>query len=246
MTGGADGFYASILRIKDSAGLSDVSLPVSAQPTSPAGLWLVKTSVTQVDGVAGGGSSTSQPFPLLFLAHVNASGNPLLLSQAFLGKLATTGNPLGIAVSESRVLGFSASNLKPARFFACQMPTSISSITGSGTFATGATVAWTIPIPFNDPTNPFVHTYHPDHDNLDAKGHALVAGQESFTLSRSCQFTFTASPPTGAYVSGWGTTVLGGTYQEVITGLHKKALTVRGTFQMRRVSEIATIDLTPP
>jgi hypothetical protein len=246
MTGGADGFYASILRIKDSAGLSDVSLPVSAQPTSPAGLWLVKTSVTQVDGVAGGGSSTSQPFPLLFLAHVNASGNPLLLSQAFLGKLATTGNPLGIAVSESRVLGFSASDLKPARFFACQMPTSISSIAGSGTFATGATVAWTIPIPFNDPTNPFVHTYHPDHDNLDAKGRPLVAGQESFTLSRSCQFTFTASPPTGAYVSGWGTTVLGGTYLEVITGLHKKALTVRGTFQMRRVSEIATIDLTPP
>ena len=246
LTDGAAAFYASILRIKDSAGLSDVSLPVSAQPSSPAGLWLVNTSVTQVDGVAGGGSSTSRPFPLLFLAHVNASGDALLLSQAFLGKLTSTGNPLGIAISESHVLGYAASNLKPARFFACQMPTSITSITGSGSFATGSSVAWTIPIAFNDPTNPFVHTYHPDHDNRDAKGKALVAGQESYNLSRNCQFTFTASPPTGAYVSGWGSSVLGGTYQEVITGLHKKALSVHGTFQMRRVSEIASIDLSPP
>ena len=40
--------------------------------------------------------------------------------------------------------------------------------------------------------------------------------------------------------------MLGGTYQESIAGLHKKNLQVRGTFQMRRVSEIATIDLTTP
>ena len=247
MTEAADAFYASILRITDSAGLSDVSLPVSGQTASPAGLWLVNTQVSQVDSTVGSGSSTSQSFPLLFLAHVDSSGNARLLSQAFVGKLSTPGNPLGICINESRVLGFSASDVKPVRFFACQMPTSITSITGSGNIATGSTLSWNIPIPFNDPTNPFVHTYHPDHDNLDAKGKPLAKGQESFEINRTCQFTFTATPPDGRYVAGWGTTVLGGNYSESISGLRGNTdLRVRGTFRMQRVSEIATIDLTAP
>jgi hypothetical protein len=247
MTGTADAFYASILRFTDSAGLSDVSLPVSGQTASTAGLWLMNTQVSQVDStVSGSGSSTPQPFPLLFLAHVDSAGTARLLSEAFVGKLSTTGNPLGICISESRVLGFSASDLKPVRYFASQMPTSITSITGTGSMATGSTLSWAIPLLFNDPTNPFVHNYHPDHDNVDAKGQALVAGQESFTINRNCQFTFTSSSPDGNYVAGWGTTVLGGTYLESITGLHKQVLQVRGTFRMQRVSEIAAIDLTAP
>jgi hypothetical protein len=115
MIGTADAFYASILRITDSANLSNVSLPVSGQIASPAGLWLVNTKVNQVSStVPNSGSTTRQPFPLLFLAHMDSAGNARLLSQAFIGKLSTTGNPVGICISESRVLGFSASDLKPA------------------------------------------------------------------------------------------------------------------------------------
>ena len=246
MTGSANSYYASILRIRDSANLSDVSLPVSAQPSSSAGLWVVNTSVNQVDPTTGRGSSTSQPFPLLFLTHVDTNGNARLLSQAFVGKLRSAGNPLGICISEENVLGYSESELKPARYFAAQMPTSISSIVGTGSFAIGDTTTWVIPIAHNEPTNPFVHTYHPDHDNRDSKGNALPAGQESYSIQRTCQFTFTDSPPGDIYIAGWGSTVLGGTYQESIAGLHKQNLHVRGTFQMRRVSEVATIDLTTP
>lgn len=126
------------------------------------------------------------------------------------------------------------------------MPTSTLTVNGTGSFATGQTVTWPISIPWNDPTNPFVHTYHPDHDNKDPAGRALGEGKESFSISRSCQFTFTASPPDGRYIAGWGSTILGGTYRETLTGLHKRTLEVRGTFQMRRVSEIATLDMTPP
>ena len=125
------------------------------------------------------------------------------------------------------------------------MPTSIRYIPGSGAIATDSTLTWSIPILFNDPTNPFVHNYHPDHDNLDAKGNPLPQGKESFTITRKCDFRFTATPPDGKYVAGWGTTVLGGTYSESISGLHKQDLTVGGTFRMQRVSEIATIDTTP-
>ncbi len=246
MTGAADAFYASVLRIRDSANLSDVSLPVSALPASPAGLWVMSTSVNQVNPTAGGGSSTSQPFPLLFLAHINAAGTGRLLSQAFVGKLRSDGNPLGICIREDHVLGYSESDLKPVRYFAAQMPTSAHSIDGTGGFSIGNTATWEIAIPFNDRTNPFVHTYHPDHDNRDAKGGPLTAGQESHDIGRTCNFTFTSSPPDGSYVAGWGSTVLGGTYQESISGLHRNTLQVRGTFEMRRVSEVAAIDLTVP
>ncbi len=91
-------------------------------------------------------------------------------------------------------------------------------------------------------TNPFVHTYHPDHDNLgtDFKT-ALKSGDESYDVTRTCGFTFTSSPPDGSSVAGWGTTVLGGTYTETLTGLNSKPLNVSGTFAMRRVSEISEI-----
>ena len=76
-----------------------------------------------------------------------------------------------------------------------------------------------------------------------ARGQPLPNGVESATITRQCTFTFTATPPAGMSSVGWGTTVLGGTYAEAITGLHKQAITVGGTFQLRRVSEIGAITL---
>ena len=110
--------------------------------------------------------------------------------------------------------------------------------------AVGRTLTYTIPLPFDDVTNPFVHTYHPDHDNLDARFRPLGAGVESYTVTRVVTLTFTAAPPDGSTVSGWGTTVYGGTYAETITGLNRQPLTVGGGFGMRRVSEVAALDTT--
>jgi hypothetical protein len=174
-----------------------------------------------------------------------------MLRQAFSGRLVTSGNPLGLAVSESRVLGASTSDVKPMRFYMPMMPAgspTITASTSSATFAAGSSVVWNITHSYNDPLNPFVHTYHPDHDNLDARFSAtpLAAGQESYTIVRACTFSFTSSPPDGSTVTGWGTTVLGGNYTETLTGLNKATLSVSGTFAMRRLSEIEAIDLTTP
>ena len=260
-------FYASILRIKDSAGLTDVRLPVSVQPATAAGLWIGQVDVAQVastqpnsnpqqgsgtsDPRLSSGSSTTRPFTFYILMHLDSAGNARLLRQAFSGRLVTSGNPLGISVAESRVLGASASDVKPVRFYMPMMPAgspTISAATPAATFAPGSTVAWYITHGYNDPVNPFVHTYHPDHDNLDARYSAtpLAAGKESYNVVRACAFTFTPSPPNGSTVTGWGTTVVGGYYTETLTGLNKVPLSVSGLFGMRRVSEIAAIDLTTP
>lgn len=240
--------YASILRIRDANGLTDVRLPVSAEAATTAGLWGVQVSITDVVSTAPGatGTSTSQPFPLRFLIHVDKEETARMVSQAFVGQLTSEGNPLGITISEDEVLSYNESDIKPHRYVTAQLPLD-KVIEGSGAVATGSAASWLISVAHNDPTNPFVHTYHPDHDNLDVTFEdPLPSGVESYTVTRSCVFTFTSSPPDGSTVAGWGNTTLGGTYTETLTGLNRVPLEVSGTFIMGRISEIGEIDLTPP
>jgi hypothetical protein len=41
--------------------------------------------------------------------------------------------------------------------------------------------------------------------------------------------------------TGWGSSVIGGHYTEILRGLHRDALVVSGTFVLRRVSESGSI-----
>jgi hypothetical protein len=244
-----DAFHASILRITDSQNLMDVRLPVSALAASSSGLWIAQAKVSHVVSTVPGatGTTTSQPFPLVFLIHLDAGGVARMLPQVFVGKLDTANNPFGLCISEEKILSQAESGVVPRRYVSCQLPT-VSYLTGVGELAVGSTVTWNINVPHTDPTNPFVHTYHPDHDNLDASfSRGLSSGEESYTIDRTCGFTFTSEPPNGSTVAGWGTTILGGTYAELVKGLNgQQDLSASGTFVMRRVSEIADIDLTPP
>jgi hypothetical protein len=114
-------------------------------------------------------------------------------------------------------------------------------ITGSGTVGTTSVLTCSITLPFNGATNPFVHQYHPDHDNKDARFNLVSAGVESYNITRTCTFMFTAAPPGGGTVAGWGSSVIGGNYSEVISGLHKDPIQLNGTFELRRASEIGVL-----
>jgi hypothetical protein len=117
--------------------------------------------------------------------------------------------------------------------------------------ALGQTLVRTIALGYNAPTNPYVHTYHPDHDNRNARFDASVsAGIESPDITRVCSFSFTTSPPAGTSAQGWGSSVIGGDYSETINGIRKarmsdgtatSSVTVTGTFVLRRVSELGSI-----
>lgn len=243
MTGAVGALYASFLRFTDSGNLLDVSLPASARAASLAGLWVGDVAVTNVQSKAPGatGSATSRSYPLRVLLHLDDNGVARLLSQVFLGRLAPAPYAVGLCTRET--------GLKPdakataTRLVSVTMPLDTEVSTGTGTVAIGSTLVRTITIPFNDRTNPFVHAYHPDHDNKDARLVPLSAGVESYSLSRECRFNFAATPPSGSSTVGWGATVIGGSYTEIVTGLHKQPLTVYGTFELRRVSEIGSITL---
>lgn len=240
MSDSSEALYASFLKITDSAGLSNVRMPMSAQVASSAGLWIGEVSVTHVGSTVPGspGSTTTRPFPLRMIVHVDANGVARLLSQVFLGPLAS--GLSGITTRES--LLHPDRKAESMRLVSSQMPLD-RVLSGSGSFAVGNSLAYQVVLPFDDPTNPFVHQYHPDHDNRDANLLPLEAGVESYNITRECSFAFTEEPPDGSSITGWGTSVYGGSYSEIIKGLNKTTqnLTTSGTFLFRRLSEIADI-----
>ncbi|MCF7673901.1 MAG: hypothetical protein K9M97_01045 [Akkermansiaceae bacterium] len=248
MSGGVDALFASLLRFTDSANLFDILVPATARQSSLAGLWIGGATVTAVESKPDADAVTpaARAFPLRYLMHVSDAGTATVLSQVFMGPLAAAPHDFGLCRSESGLKADAKSAAR--RLVATHMPLDLALTSGSGSVAIGSSLTRTIVVPFNDPTNPFVHQYHPDHDNKSGQT-TLGDGRESHTVTRVVTFTFTAAPPAGGSVTGWGSSVLGGTYAEVVSGLHKDSvgvgtgngLRLAGTFELRRASELGTL-----
>jgi hypothetical protein len=238
MAGSSNAFFASLLRLTDSAGLYDISLPVTARKASLAGLWLGDAVVGGVESKTAGytGTATAQTYNLRYIVHVDDAGNARVLSQVYLGQLAGESPQPGICTAESALSV--ADKASARRIVAAHLP--LDQVLDGGTMALGGSMSCTILTPFDDPTSPFVHQYHPDHDNKSGTT-PLEAGQESYDLGRAVTFAISASAPAGVSATGYGSSVIAGNYTEVLTGLRKDSITVTGTFTLRRVSEIGVL-----
>ncbi len=113
----------------------------------------------------------------------------------------------------------------------------------SGSFETNSTLSGAFTVFPGQPTNPFRHKYHPDHDNLDATYTDFRA--EAFEIHRSFRLEITPEPPDGLSAPpGYGYDHVAGVYRETVTGLHREPIYASGTFRLRRVS--LTDELDPP
>jgi hypothetical protein len=93
----------------------------------------------------------------------------------------------------------------------------------------------------DDPTNPFRHKYHPDHDNFDRR--FLNPLQEAFEITRAMEFSFSDTDPDNDETPPeWGSSIVGGLFREVITGLHKNPIVTSGTFRLRRISRVSNLN----
>ncbi len=180
-----------------------------------------------------------KPMTLRVLLHRDDDAKFRLLSHVFMGQLKVSGE-LGLTTKESLLDPESLGGA--SRFSVAHLPLDTNKL---GTGNETGTLTHTISIPFNDPTNPFVHQYHPDHDNLDARfENPLSAGDESPDITRTLEFQFTATEPTGgATPLGWGVTILGGVFTETLEGIHSDPITLQGDFQIQRVSSIPTLSI---
>ncbi len=260
--------YAGILQFTDSLGFSEVNVPVSAQSASPAGLWVGNANVTQVSsylkshqidananlvvnsngsyvvtGINTNQGAVASPFPLRLIIH-NRGNQSLLLQRVFYGVRQETN--VVVATTESVL---DPAHLDTARrITANHLPWSATNASWamSGQLALGGVLSAQVATDYNDQAvNPFLHTYHPDHDNLDARfENELACGQESYQISR--QITLAISAPGNDFTSlTTASGTLSGNYHETITlgglGAATRTFNVSGVFAITRISPIATL-----
>lgn len=268
MTGNAGDLFAGILRLTDSLNISQIDLPLSASLGSTAGLWVGKAQVTGVnsylktfqtddngvpmqnpDGryVTLTTNTSSGPvakaFPLRLIVH-NDGSNAKLLERVFVGVGPAT-NPI-VTLRESNLDHTQLSVAR--RISAPHLPWSAGNAPWalSGQFGQGQTLQTTVALDANDhASNPFLHTYHPDHDNLDALFQTVQPqGYESYGISR--KITLQITPPANDFdsltLSGQ---TLSGLYSEEIKlagkGTESRTFNVSGIFSMNRLSTISVL-----
>lgn len=269
LTGPAGSVNASLLRVTDGEGLSRIDIPVSATVSDLSGLWVGEAAINAVqnqlqqfereeDGtyrydangeripLDGTGDNTlhqtAQTYPIRLVVHVDGAGQARLLSKVFAGPIATQVQgedpEFGLATDQSLL---DSNELAGAvRITAVHFPLDLNQALTGG-LGPGGSLAGTVTLAHDDKVNPFVHTYHPDHDNLDARfENALPAGAESHAISRALQLAFDTNGSTSGNPA-WGATFLTGTYRETISGLHKNTLDVEGPFFLRRLTEANTL-----
>ncbi len=198
-----------------------------------------------VTGINTNLGAVPNPYPL-FLIVFNDGTNSSLLQRVYYGLRQDTN--LVIATTESAL---DASHLDSARrISAAHLPWTAanSPIAFTGQLGLGGTLTAAFAEAYDDqPANPFLHTYHPDHNNLDltkSPPQELPVGSQSFNITR--QITLAVAPNTTDFLSlTKGNTSLAGAYQETITltglGGATRTFNTAGTFSLTRVSSIATL-----
>ena len=259
---------AGVLQFTDDQGLMRMDLGVAAVKSSMAGLWVGEAQVSQVvqylvnyqrdpvgkpvvkltekDGAYAAVStneilgSVPRAFPLRLIMHDDGT-NSFLLQRVFLGSDITT-NP--IVATEQRFLD--PERLGAARrISAVHLPWSASNTPLPMTLVSNVYRA-SIVTPYDAVgANPFVHQYHPDHDNLNATfTQMLPRGRESYGITRTIWLS-PQVPATDYLGQTVGSLERKGIYDETITvegaGASTRTFKVVGTFKLNRISPIATL-----
>jgi hypothetical protein len=264
----------SVLELRDGAGTrilipASVAKPAGNTGHPSSGLWVGVSTLKAVSEVHGPNptvpTATESEMNLRVLLHVDSSGQTRLLKEViqmwrdgtfttneqgeqvvetpgeyvlltddskiplFKGSAIRDGEPVGRRVS---TIGYDFATTPPSNSLAL-----------TGTFGIGQTLAGTLETPSAHPTNPFRHKYHPDHDNLNARFDGPTV--EAYSTARQITFDFTAAPPGGPAAPDFGYNEMGGTYREIITGIHKKPIHLSGTFRLSRVSLIPELNPSP-
>jgi hypothetical protein len=236
---------------------------LTSQSEPKVGLWVGQASINKVSQPASATPSipiqTASEFSFRLLVHVDSAGQARLLRKVLQMWQPGTYKPANdgttnlvvdtpghfvLLSDESNAAQYTGAALRDGqpvarRFssaaFAFQTPLLMS---GTGPFGTGPSqFSCLISMDYRDPLNPFVHIYHPDHNNLDERySSTLPEGKESYSFNRSIQLQFSNQDPENLSIPGWGDNRVGGTYRETISGVHKSPLYLEGTFTLTRAS----------
>lgn len=233
-------------------------------PEAMAGLWIGELSIANVSEAQMAGTEPKpvfEPFVQRVLIHVNAQGQARLLKDVIQMWEEGTMRPSSVNPAYQEVdqpghyvlitnknliglySGVTGRDGVPVgiRFSTVAYDFAGETLEFAGLFGPGGQITTAILVTPDLPTNPFLHRYHPDHNNLDEQ--YLNHVDEAYQVVRNLELTFTDNEPTGATNPvGWGDSVVGGTFAESITGLHRNAIFTSGTFRLRRASAVPVLN----
>jgi hypothetical protein len=214
---------------------------------------------------------TASEFQFRLLIHVDDSGQAQLLQKVIQmwkdGTFRTDTNGLQVVdqpgrfvlVADDRfVPNFTGATLRDGEPVGRRLSSAAfgfrAPILMTGDFgSTNELLQCAVPLDYNDELNPFKHRFHPDHNNLDDSSQpqplpvktnvfGLRYTAESSSVRRDISLQFTATDPEKLSLAGFGDDQLAGIYRETITGLHKDALHIEGTFRLQHASRIGVLN----
>ena len=230
---------------------------------SLAGLWIGEVEVDAVsESQLGGVTPTDAPqtFTQRFLIHVDSGGQVRLLKDVIQmweeGTLIPSDEDPSllevdepgryVLITDPALIGLYTGAVNRGgrsvgqRFSTVAYDFPSDSLLFDGEFGPGNQITTTLVIESDLPTNPFLHRYHPDHDNKDAQ--FLNPRVEAYQVVREIRLNFLVEDPSGTTPPGWGQTLVGGEFEESITGLHKNTIFTAGEFRLRRISAVPVLN----
>jgi hypothetical protein len=235
-----------------------------------AGLWVGTALISKVNQPSSLSDpalprNTASQFQFRLLVHVDSAGQPRLLQQVLLMwtngvramntdgylEMVSPGRQV-LLTDDSLVSAYSGATMRDGqavarRFssaaFGFRTPLAMTLAAGGPVGSDGSTYTANVALDYDDPSNPFKHRYHPDHNNLNERfDQNLPQGVESFTVNRLITLRFTATDPENLKLAGWGDTQIGGTYREAITGLIKNTVYLEGVFRLSRACQVGSLN----
>lgn len=257
-SGGATSKFASLLEVNDGAGQSYV-VPVSAEKiNADGGLWAGPVTISKVSEAANPTNvATPTPasgeFNFRIIVHIDGNGVAKLVQSVALMQVQPVLDTSGAVTTPARYVLITDDALLPQYTgVAMRNGEVVGRRISSPVFSFGDPVVMTdsnnvlqatIACDYKDPLNPFVHKFHPDHDNLNERYDApLLEGRESFSFTRQVRLQFEDQDPDDLNLPSWGYDLKGGTYRETITGVHRNPVVVEGTFRLSRVSDVLELN----
>lgn len=237
MEGTEETFFAGVLQFSDLMNHSQYNVPITAGMKGMDGVWVGQVKITKVSAMYVKGQTpppatpVALSYPMRFIMHrktEDTGKTDIRLFQRVYSGLVPSGLALAgqVAISDRETLPDGQSFIDPHRFSVSHLPFRASNPVLS-TLEAGPnhdiapfkSVYFQVVTAHNDyESNPFLHAFHPDHDNLGADFKTeYQAGQESYSIVRD--ITFTCVPSMGDFEK----VILSGTSQ---LGIYTETLTI--------------------
>lgn len=257
--------YESLLEVSDNKGML-YTIPVSAKgAVNYAGLWVGTVSL---DAVSEAGNSfdpvttkpVAQPFNFRIIVHVDASNNARILQhvslmqvQAKLGpspddpdvQIETEPARYVLLTNDDLIPEYEGVSLRDGKLVGRRISAPAFSLTAPAALSgqINSQLTGTLQVDYKDPMNPFVHAFHPDHNNLDERyEQQLPEGVESYSFSRAITLNFAEQDPESLGLPEWGYELVGGAYSEKLTGVHVRDIHMSGTFRLTKVMDVPVLN----